>query len=58
MKITKEDFEAYCEVQASGVTNMLDVRLVSQLSGLGQDQVWHIIENYGELQAEHKGEEQ
>ena len=57
MSITKEEFEAYCEVQESGVTNMLNVELVSQLSGLDQDQVWHIIENYGELQAEHKGEE-
>ena len=57
MSITKEEFEAYCEVQESGVTNMLDIRRVSQLSGLGQDKVWHIIENYGELQAAHKGEE-
>ena len=58
MSITKEDFEAYCEVQESGVTNMLNVRLVSQLSGLDKDQVMHIIRNYGELQAEYRGEEQ
>ena len=52
MLISKEDFEAYCEVQESGVTNMLNVRLVSQLSGLDKDQVMFIIRNYGELQAE------
>ncbi len=57
MSITKEEFEAYCRVQESGVTNMLDVRIVSQLSGLDSDQVWHIIENYGKLMNEYKGEE-
>jgi len=56
MLISKADFEAYCEVQESGVTNMLNVRLVSQLSGLDKDQVMYIIRNYGELKAEHKGE--
>lgn len=57
MSITKEEFEAYCRVQKSGVTNMMNVRLVSDLSGLDKDQVWHIIKNYGELMNEHKGEE-
>ena len=55
MLISKADFEAYCEVQESGVTNMFNVNLVSQLSGLERDQVVFIMKNYGELQAEHRG---
>ena len=56
MAITKEDFEAYCEVQESGVTNMFNVSVVSQLAGLERDQVVFIMKNYGELKAEHRGE--
>ena len=33
-EITEEQFEAYVDVQESGVTNMFDVRTVSDLSGL------------------------
>ena len=56
MPITKEDFEAYCEVQESGVTNMFNVNRVSQLSGLERDQIVFIMKNYSELKAEHRGE--
>ena len=49
-KITKEDFEAYVDVQMSGVTNMFDVRTVSDLSGLEKEQIMTIMTNYGELQ--------
>ncbi len=51
MIINKEDFEAYCEVQESGVTNMLNVKLVAELSGLTRDQVMFIIRNYGDLKS-------
>ena len=48
-KITKEQFEAYVDVQMSGVTNMFDVRTVSQLSGLEKEQILTIMTSYGEL---------
>ena len=49
-EITKEQFEAYVDVQESGVTNMFDVRTVGQLSGLEKEQILTIMQSYGELQ--------
>ena len=49
-KITKEDFEAYVDVQESGVTNMFDVRTVGALSGLDKEQIMTIMKHYGELE--------
>ena len=46
MEITKEEFEAYTDVQHSGVTNMFDVRTVSSLSGLGRSKVIEIMNKY------------
>ena len=48
-EITKEQFEAYVDVQESGVTNMFDVRTVSQLSGLEKEEIMTIMKSYGEL---------
>ena len=48
-KITKEQFEAYVDVQMSGVTNMWNVKLVSELSGLEEDEIMTIMKSYGEL---------
>jgi hypothetical protein len=48
-KITKEQFEAYVDVQMSGVTNMFDVRTVGRLSGLEKEQIMTIMTSYGEL---------
>ena len=48
-KITKEDFEAYVDVQESGVTNMFDVKTVGMLSGLEKEQIMAIMANYGQL---------
>jgi len=45
-KITKEDFQAYARVQRSGVTNMLDIKMVSRLSGLSKEKILCIQENY------------
>ena len=49
MEITQQQFEAYVDVQMSGVTNMFDVRTVSSLSGLDRDQITTIMSNYSEL---------
>ena len=48
-EITQEQFEAYVDVQESGVTNMFDVRTVSQLSGLEKEEIMTIMKSYGEL---------
>lgn len=46
--ITKEKFEAYVDVQESGVTNMLAVNYVSSLSGLTKSEIIDIMENYSD----------
>ena len=48
-EITQEQFEAYVDVQESGVTNMFDVKTVSQLSGLEKEEIMTIMECYSEL---------
>ena len=48
-KITKKDFEAYVDVQESGVTNMFNAKLVGELSGLDKEQIITIMKNYGTL---------
>ena len=48
-KITKEQFEAYVDVQESGITNMFDVKTVGQLSGLDKGTIVSIMKSYGEL---------
>ena len=48
-KITEEQFEAYEDVRVSGVTNMFDVKTVSQLSGLEKEDIMTIMKSYGEL---------
>ena len=48
-KITKEQFEAYVDVQESGITNMFDVKMVESLSGLNKVEIMTIMTNYGEL---------
>ena len=48
-EITKEQFEAYVDVQMSGVTNMFDVKLVGELSGLDKVEIMTIMTNYGTL---------
>ena len=46
MEVTKEEFEAYTDVQHSGVTNMFDVKTVSELSGLSRPKLIEIMEKY------------
>jgi hypothetical protein len=51
MEITKEKFEAFVEVQRSGMTNMFDVRAVSELSDeiISTDEVKEIMKQYESL---------
>ncbi len=46
MAVTRDEFEAYTDVQYSGVTNMFDVKTVSQLSGLHRPKIIEIMEKY------------
>ena len=48
-EITQEQFEAYVDVQESGVTNMFDVKTVGQLSGLEKEEIMTIMKGYSEL---------
>ena len=48
-EITREQFEAYVDVQMSGVTNMFDVKTVGELSGLEKEEIMTIMKSYGEL---------
>ena len=48
-KITQEDFAAYARIQRSGVTNMIDIKMVKKLSGLSEEKILRIQENYREV---------
>lgn len=48
--ITKEEFQAYEDVRASGATNMFMVRTVCDLSGLEREKVMTIMKNYDSLE--------
>lgn len=47
--ITEEQFRAYEAVRASGVTNMFDVPMVCDLSGLSRGEALAIMKTYGAL---------
>ena len=47
--ITKEEFQSYEAVRASGVTNMWDVRTVEELSGLDRETILEVMKHYKEL---------
>ena len=49
MNITQEEFDAYVKVQMSGVTNMFNVSVVSDYSGLSRDKIITIMSNYSAL---------
>ena len=46
MNITQEEFDAYVDVQMSGVTNMFNVSVVSDYSGLSKEKTIEIMTNY------------
>ena len=46
MEITEYQFASYVTVQESGVTNMWNVSLVTDLTGLTKDQCIDIMKNY------------
>ena len=55
-KPTKEQFEAYVDVQQSGVTNMWDIDYVIELAPepLTKENCFYIMKHYSELKEEYK----
>ena len=51
LTISKEEFQAYEQVRASGVTNMWDTEVVANLSGLDHDTILELMKQYSELNA-------
>ena len=49
MNITQEEFDAYEDVRQSGVTNMFNVSVVSDYSGLSKEKIIEIMSNYNTL---------
>ena len=47
--ITQDEFDAYEEVRLSGVTNMFNLSVVSDYSGLSRDKIMTIMKNYSDL---------
>ena len=47
--VTKEEFERYESVRASGVTNMFDVKTVMSISGLKREKISEIMKGYSKL---------
>ena len=50
IKITKAQFNRYEGCRLSGATNMFDLRNVKMLTGLNEEQIIYIMENYNELE--------
>ena len=46
MNITQDEFVAYEDVRQSGVTNMINVSVVSDYSGLSREKIIDIMSNY------------
>ena len=46
VNVTQDEFEAYVDVQTSGVTNMFNVSVVSDYSGLSREKIIDIMTNY------------
>ena len=47
--ITQDEFESYEDVRQSGVTNMFNVSVVSDYSGLSRDKIVTIMKAYTTL---------
>ena len=46
VSITQDEFNAYEDVRESGVTNMFNVSVVSDYSGLSREKIIEIMSNY------------
>jgi len=46
VNVTQDEFDAYEDVRISGVTNMFNVSVVSDYSGLSKEKIIEIMTNY------------
>jgi len=46
VNVTQDEFNAYEDVRESGVTNMFNVSVVSDYSGLSREKIIEIMTNY------------
>ena len=46
VNVTQDEFDAYEDVRISGVTNMFNVSVVSDYSGLSKEKIIEIMSNY------------
>lgn len=53
--ISREDFQSYEDVRASGVTNMFMISVVEEHSGLSRDKIITIMKNYSDLERKYPG---
>ena len=55
MKPTKEQFNEYVEIRNSGITNMFDIRFITDISteGLTKDMCLYIMSHFKELADEY-----
>ena len=49
MEVTRDEFIAYERVRQSGATNMFDIKVVKELSGLSKETIFEIMKNYSDL---------
>lgn len=51
-----EMYELYEDVRKSGITNMFDLKVVSDLTGLDKEQIIFVMDHYTELRKRYEGE--
>jgi len=58
MKPTKEQFEEYVEIRDSGITNMYNIRFITEYSctGLNEEICMYIMQHFMELATEYSVE--
>ena len=52
-QVTQDEFDSYVEVQDFGITNMFNVAVVSDYSGLSRDKIMTIMSNYTDLKEQY-----
>ena len=57
MEITKEQFLDYEAVRLSGVTNMMAITVIEELSGLSREQIFEIMKRHNELKKKYTTKE-
>jgi hypothetical protein len=57
MEITKEQFLDYEAVRLSGVTDMIAITVIEELSGLSREQIFEIRKRHDELKKKYTAKE-